>query len=123
MGLGRHPPRREARLVRCYHGLGDTIQFIRYAPLLKQSTQKVMVWAQGELIPLLRGVTGIDCFLPLHDGAPEIEYDADVELMELPHVFRNTLATIPAEIPYLIVEPAALPGRKGPAVGLAWRAG
>src|SRR5947207_14613916 len=40
-------------LVRCYHGLGDTIQFIRYAPLLKEVAAEVVVWAQPSLLPLL----------------------------------------------------------------------
>src|SRR5690349_7635282 len=43
-------------LVRCYHGLGDTIHFIRYAALLKKIAAEVIVWVQPSLIPLLRGV-------------------------------------------------------------------
>ncbi len=49
-------------LVRCYHGLGDTIQFIRYAALLKQLAAEVIVWVQPSLIPLLQTVKGIDRF-------------------------------------------------------------
>src|ERR1043166_1476039 len=41
-------------LVRCYHGLGDTIQFIRYARLLKRVAAEVIVWVQPSLIPLLQ---------------------------------------------------------------------
>ncbi len=104
-------------LVRCYHGLGDTIQFIRYAPLLRSLAREVIVWAQPKLIPLLRSVTGIDLLLPLNDVAPDVEFDTDVELMELPHVFRTTIATIPAEVPYLHVTPAPLPRSSGLAVG------
>jgi hypothetical protein len=110
-------------LVRCYHGLGDTIQFIRYAPLLKAIAAEVIVWSQAALIPLLRSLRGIDRLLPLHDGTPQVVYDVDVESMELPHVFRTTPATIPAEIPYLRVEPAPLTSRAGIAVGLVWAAG
>ena len=51
-------------LVRCYHGLGDTIQFIRYAALLKRVAAEVIVWMQPSLIPLLRSVRGIDRVLP-----------------------------------------------------------
>src|SRR4051812_41787851 len=40
-------------LVRCYHGLGDTIQFIRYATMLKTIASRVIVWAQAPLLPLL----------------------------------------------------------------------
>lgn len=111
-------------LVRCYHGLGDTIQFIRYLPLLRGIASETIVWAQPKLLPLLRGVAGIDRLLPLHDGAPEVDYDVDVELMELPHVFRTTLATLPARVPYLHAEPMPVPRTPGrPAVGLVWKAG
>jgi len=110
-------------LVRCYHGLGDTIQFIRYAPLLRAVAAEVIVWAQPALVPLVRGVRGVDRVLPLHDGTPAVEYDADVEIMELPHVFRTTVRTIPAEVPYLDVAPAPRPRDGQLAVGLVWQAG
>ena len=108
-------------LVRCYHGLGDTIQFVRFVPRLAMLAREVIVWTQPSLIPLLSGVRGIDLLLPLHDGSPEVEYDIDVEVMELPFVLRATLDTIPRDIPYLHVTPASLPGPR-PRVGLAWRA-
>jgi hypothetical protein len=110
-------------LVKCYHGLGDTIQFIRYTPLLKEIAAEVIVWAQPALIPLLATARGIDRLLRLHDGEPEIDYDLDVEIMELPHVFRTRLSTVPAEIPYLHVEPMAMPFTEALKVGVCWRAG
>ena len=111
-------------LVRCYHGLGDTIQFIRYAPLLKEIAAKVIVWAQEPLIPLLKTVDGIDELLPLHDGVPGVEYDVDVEIMELPHIFRSTVESLPASIPYIHVEPLRLSNNKNlVSVGLVWKAG
>lgn len=109
--------------VRCYHGLGDTIQFIRYACALRSRAREVIVWAQPKLIPLLRSVRGIDLLLPLHDGAPDVDFDTTVELMELPHVFRTSVATVPTEIPYLHVPPAPLPRSSRLAVGLTWAAG
>jgi hypothetical protein len=113
-------------LVRCYHGLGDTIQFARYAPLIRSVARSQTFWVQPALIPLLATMQSIDTLLPLHDGAPEGEYDVDVEVMELPHVFRSTLDTLPAVVPYISVPsldlhqllPAA-PMR----VGIFWRAG
>ncbi len=110
-------------LVRCYHGLGDTIQFIRYARLLKRIAAEVIVWVQPSLIPLLCDVRGIDRLLPLHDGAPEVEYDVDVELNELPYLFRTTLATIPADVPYIFVEPASLTRNGCLRIGLIWQSG
>src|SRR5437868_5674218 len=111
-------------LVRCYHGLGDTIHFIRYAPLLKQRAAEVIVWTQPSLIPLLRSVGGVDQLLPLHDGSPEVEYDVDLELNELPYLFRTMIETIPANVPYLHVEAAMLPPRdRRLRVGLIWQSG
>jgi hypothetical protein len=111
-------------LIRCYHGLGDTIQFIRYAPLVKALAKKVIVWAQAPLIPLLQTVEGIDELLPLHDGVSEADYDVDVEVMELPHIFRTTIATIPDRVPYLHAEPEYLTNSKGAlAIGVVWKAG
>jgi hypothetical protein len=110
-------------LVRCYHGLGDTLQFIRYAARLQAVAREVIVWAQPELIPLLSTARGIDRLLPLHDGAPDAEFDADVEVMELAHIFRDTPATLPAEVPYLHADPAPLPRDGRLAVGLVWKAG
>lgn len=110
--------------VRCYHGLGDTIQFIRYAPLVKAHAASVTVWAQPQLIPILKSMPSIDALLPLHDGTPEASFDIDVEIMELPHIFRTTLDTVPADIPYLNVEAQTLlPQTNELSVGLVWKAG
>ncbi|MDP9348872.1 MAG: ADP-heptose--LPS heptosyltransferase, partial [Gemmatimonadota bacterium] len=114
-------------LVRCYHGLGDTLQFVRFVPWVRALAAEVTVWAQPALLPLLRTLPGVGRLLPLHDGTPGVEYDVDVEVMELAHVFRTTLDTLPAEVPYLHVDPSPLPtdglaaGRLR--VGLVWRAG
>lgn len=109
-------------LIRCYHGLGDTIQFIRYVPALKRIARRVIVQAQPELIPLLRSMREIDELIPLRDATPEPEYDIAVESMELPHFFRTVSGTIPSSIPYLHV-----PGRPRAdrefRVGLVWTAG
>jgi hypothetical protein len=110
-------------LIRCYHGLGDTIQFIRYAPLVRARAARVIVWAQPALLPLLRTAHGIDELLPLHDGAPEAEFDVDVESMELPHIFRSTPTTLPADVPYLHVTPARLVRDGNLHVGLVWKCG
>jgi hypothetical protein len=110
-------------LVRCYHGLGDTLQFIRYAPLLQSVAADVLYWVQPALIPLLRTMPGIGTLLPLHDGDADVEYDADVELMELAHVFRSTPETLPAEVPYLHVDPAPREPDGRLHVGLVWKAG
>lgn len=110
-------------LVRCYHGLGDTVMFIRYASPLRAVAREVIVWAQPALVPLLRTAKGIDRLLPLHNGTPECDFDVDVEVMELAHAFRSTPATLPRTVPYLDVAPARLPPTDRLRVGLAWAAG
>lgn len=115
-------------LLRCYHGLGDSIQFIRYAPLVRRVAKNLIVQAQPELIPLLRSVRGIDRLISLDD--PEPEYEVDIESTELPYAFRTTLTSIPAQIPYLESGPARVKsyqrGRRDDQrlkVGLVWAAG
>jgi hypothetical protein len=117
-------------LVRCYHGLGDTIQFSRYLPRLCTVARSVTMWTQPKLIPLLAGsVTGCR-FLPLHDGEPEVDYDVDLEIMELPWLFRTTLASVPDSVPYLRVGGRPLASRlvrtqsgRRPRIGVVWRGG
>jgi hypothetical protein len=91
-------------LVRCYHGLGDTIQYARFLP---QLSADVVVWAQPELLGLLEMLLGRRRLLPLHDGAPDTDYDVDIEIMELGHALRVTLDDLPGQAPYLHVQPAA----------------
>ncbi|HEY0156801.1 MAG TPA: hypothetical protein VGF28_05855 [Thermoanaerobaculia bacterium] len=109
-------------LIRCYHGLGDTIQFARFFPIVNAVAKESTVWVQPSLIPLLQTMPGIGRLLPLHDGTPDVEYDVDVESMELTHVFRTTVDTIPPA-PYLFVTPWSdgLSARRN--IGVVWRAG
>jgi hypothetical protein len=122
-------------LVRCYHGLGDTIHFSRYLPLLAERAALVRVEAQPELIPLLRTLPGRFALIPLgaEDHPPaRFGCEVEIEITELPHAFRATLDTIPAAIPYLRSDPerADEAARRLPAraagrrrVGLVWTAG
>jgi hypothetical protein len=121
-------------LVRCYHGLGDTIQFVRLLALLRPRVAEITLWAQPQLVRLLGTARGVDRVLPLHEGTPDIDYDADVELMELPHVLRLTVDDIPRDVPYLRTIPAPTPtpsrlageDREGASnwnIGIVWRAG
>ncbi|HEU4629268.1 MAG TPA: hypothetical protein VFS08_05960, partial [Gemmatimonadaceae bacterium] len=110
-------------LVRCYHGLGDTIQFVRFLPRLRAQAAEVTLWAQPALLPLLRTARGVDRLLPLHDGTPQVDHDADVEIMELAHVFRVTPRGIPRRVPYLHAPPAPLVRDDGLHVGVVWQSG
>jgi hypothetical protein len=109
-------------LVRCYHGLGDTIQYARFLPALGQVAREVVVWAQPSLLRLLEKLPGARELLPLHDGLPSTDYEVDVEIMELGHALRIGLECLPGRVPYFRVPPA--PRRtSGFSVGLLSQAG
>src|SRR4051794_34028969 len=114
-------------LVRCYHGLGDTIQFVRFAKPLRDRAREVLLWGQPELLELLRGVEGIDSLHPLHDGTPALDYDVDMEIMELAHALRVTPGLIAGRVPYLQVGPTlsrkTARSRRPISIGLVWEAG
>lgn len=105
-------------LVRCYHGLGDTLQFCRFLPALRRRAVHVTLEAQAELLPLLHQVQGVDRLVPFRPDAPSPPEDRDVEIMELPHALR----TQPDGAPYLAVTPLPRPA-PGILVGLCWQAG
>ena len=99
-------------LVRCYHGLGDTIQFARCLPMLDALARETIVWAPPTLIDLLRTLSGERRLLPLHEGTPEVEYDVDVEIMELGHALRLDAEGVGQLVPYFHVEPALRPSSR-----------
>ena len=85
--------------------------------------REVVVWVQPALRDLAARADGVDRVLPLHDGTVEADFDVDVEIMELPHIFRSTLADLPARVPYIHTEPSLPLVRSGCHVGVVWRAG
>jgi hypothetical protein len=113
-------------LVRCYHGLGDTIQFARFLPALRHMANAVTVWCQPELISFVERVDGVDRVIPLHDGRPETDFDVDIEIMELAHAVRAQSEQVAIRKPYLDVgrcHPAAPPREGVLSVGLVWEVG
>ena len=81
-------------------GLGDTIQFIRYAPLVKQKGGKVMVACNLLLKRLFEGIAGVDRVVV--QPRDLVEFQVQAPLMSLPHILGTTLENIPANIPYLV---------------------
>lgn len=106
-------------LVRCYHGLGDTLQFARYLPALRQRVASLTLEVQPELLPLLRGMPGIDRLVPFDPAHPLPTAECDFEIMELAAALRIKPAMLPP--PALRVTPQPLVA--GRVVGLCWRAG
>jgi hypothetical protein len=94
-------------LVRCYQGLGDTIQFARFLPLLARRAARVTVEASARLHPLLAPLVGEERLIAFDRARPTRWSGPQVEIMELAHALRAAPAD--ASAPYLAVTPAALP--------------
>jgi tetratricopeptide (TPR) repeat protein len=113
-------------LVHAEQGFGDTIQFIRYLPLVAQRGGKVVVQVHKELIRLLRQVPGAQEWLTNEEKPPA--FDVYCPLLSLPGMFGTTLETIPGPVPYLFAEGELVENwkrRLGPRdgklrVGLVW---
>jgi len=80
-------------------GLGDAIQFVRYAPLVAALGAKVLLGVHHPLAALLETVPGIAQVIP--DGEALPDFDLYCSLLSLPLAFETDLATIPANIPYI----------------------
>ena len=110
-------------LVTHEDGFGDTIQFLRYLPLLACAGARVLAWVPPQLEHLVGSVIGAANVL-CGDG-PVPAHDYHCPFPSLPRAFETTLGTIPHE-PYLSVPPALVAdwaARLPPArvrVGLAW---
>lgn len=105
-------------LVRCYHGLGDTLMFSRFLPVLARRAARVTVEMQPHLIPLFRGFPGIGRLVPFDVARPLPPQDCDLEIMELPLALRAAPSDAP--LPPLRVTRAALPTGT---LALCWGAG
>jgi len=111
--------------VQAEQGLGDTLHFARYIPLLAARAGKVTLRVHQQLVALLReSLPGIEI---LGDRGAVAPYQCDAVLLSLPRTFRTRFETIPAEVPYLRVPPAAaqrwrgkLAALKGLKIGIVW---
>jgi tetratricopeptide (TPR) repeat protein len=100
MWLGEENIEGKTILICADEGLGDTIQFARYAPMLAALGARVILLPQESLYPLLSGFPGISQCLPnLGGGLPAFDFHCPI--MSLPRAFRTTLETIPAPTSYL----------------------
>lgn len=123
--LGEYPLARKAILIPAEQGLGDTIQFARYAPLLARGGAKVVLEAQPELTGVLSRVDGVSAAVVR--GAALPAFDVYCPAASLPHALRTGIASVPADVPYLAASPehiATWQGRIGhlpaPRIAIVW---
>jgi hypothetical protein len=97
--LGDAPIAGKTILLHAEQGFGDTIQFIRYAPLVAQRGARVVLECPAEFTELLRDIEGVA--LTVARGGTLPAFDFHCPLLSLPLAFRTELATVPANVPYL----------------------
>jgi hypothetical protein len=105
-------------LVRCYHGLGDSIQYARYLPLLARHARTVTVEVNPRLLPVLGALRRDVRLVPFDPNDPLPPSECDLEIMDLAFALRSRPGDRPP--PYLEATPAILP--KG-TIGICWEAG
>jgi tetratricopeptide (TPR) repeat protein len=115
-------------LLHSEQGLGDSIQFCRYAPLLKARGARVVMVVPKPLVALMQSLQGVDEVI--ESGQPLPAFDFHCPMMSLPLAFKTDLDTIPLSQGYLRADPiksAAWARRLGPRqrmrVGVVWNGG
>lgn len=122
--LGEGSLRGKALYVYAEQGLGDTIQFCRYLALAQREGARVIFSPQDYLAPLMAGLSPPVEILP--HQTPPAEFDFHIPLLSMPLAFRTRPDTVPADIPYLLPDPALVEkwrariGSQGFKIGLCW---
>lgn len=121
---GKTPLAGKTLLVHAEQGLGDTIQFSRYLPLLPADGE-VLFLVPKPLLPLFETLPGRQRLIAKGDPLPA--FDLHIPLMSLPLAFATNEGTIPNRVPYLAADPIRRAGwedklgpRGRPRIGLAW---
>lgn len=112
-------------LLTAEQGLGDTIQFARYIPLVASRGGRIVVESQSAAIPIVRTLRGVSQVLTAGDPLPA--FDVQAPLLSLPRIFKISSENIPHRTPYLSFDrelaskmETRLGARHGRRIGLAW---
>ena len=112
-------------LLQVEQGLGDCIQFCRYAKLVSALGARVLLETPAALARLFEGLEGVSELLQVGQVRPHFDYYTS--LLSLPLAFKTTLATVPNSIPYLTTTPEKqklwgerLGAKTKPRIGLVW---
>ena len=119
-------------ILRCLHGLGDAVQFFRYVPALRSLVKRLVIEVPPALLELAPYFAGVQEVITWGSGAPLIapSWDVQIEINELPYLFRTTEEHLPIATSYLHLPsdsrgcPEA-PTAKSPLrkVGVVWASG
>jgi tetratricopeptide (TPR) repeat protein len=91
--------------VHAEQGFGDTIQFIRYLPMVQSLGGHVIFECRQNIYQLLKDCAGIDNIVERtsHNNIT-VPFDVHVPLLSLPGIFGTTIDTIPSKVPYITVD-------------------
>jgi FkbM family methyltransferase len=114
-------------LLEAEQGMGDTIQFVRFAAEIKRRHDaRIILAVEKALVPLLTGVAGVDEILPRNERRPA--FDVWLPLLSVPGLLKHDPRKSPAEVPYLRAGPQRveswrerLAHLKGIKIGIAWQ--
>jgi hypothetical protein len=134
---GAHDPHRywnggplEGRrvIVRCLHGHGDMVQGLRYAPALRELAAAVTWEVPPRVAELAQYFAGVDRVADWNAAPSQSEWDVQVEVTELPYIFRTQLTDLPIAQKYLrlpqsVIAESAVSAAALPRIGLVWAAG
>lgn len=93
-------------LIHAEQGIGDSIHFARYLPMVKALGAQVIFECQPHLVDLFAGLPGADRIVARDNGTPrDTDYDCHAYLLSLPALFGTTFKTMPHDVPYLRADP------------------
>jgi tetratricopeptide (TPR) repeat protein len=105
-------------VLRAEQGFGDTLQFIRYAPMVAARGARVILAVQTPLVRLLRGLAGVAAVVPAEQPLPP--HDLVCPLLSLPRLFGTDLHSIPPVVPLAVTFEPWHGAAAGLRVGLVW---
>jgi hypothetical protein len=123
-------------IVRSLHGFGDTVQMLRYAPMLREKASKVIFEVTPRFVELAHHFHGVENVITWGADAPAETpaWDVQVEVTELPYIFRTTVTDLPLSTSYLQLPQQAMQyaanamarscaGSRRPRIGMVWAGG
>jgi len=105
--FGEEPVAGKTILLHSDEGLGDSIQYSRYAEKVAALGARVILEVEAPLHPLLTGLEGVSLCLPKKNDVTLPDFDLHCPLSGLPMAFKTRLETIPAARSYLPPPPEA----------------
>ena len=123
--LGKESLHGRTILLHSEQGLGDTLQFCRYVPLVAELGARVILEVEQPLLALFEQLQGVSEFVAKGLLLPEFEFQAP--LLSMPLAFKTKLDTIPGKQKYLVADARKVEAwqqklgpKRMPRIGLVW---